>query len=76
MDEQARKLSDQDKKTAAELLEELAYLKKQSEQFISASDALQKSVPIFSTSDLLKTIFTVVLVIMHQRPWGTMIRSK
>ena len=71
MAEKAAKLPDQDREKARGFLDKLIYLKKQSAQVISTSNALKKSVPVVSASDLLKTMFAIVLVIMHQRQWGT-----
>jgi serine/threonine protein kinase len=70
MDEQAKQLSDKNKAAASHLLDELIYLKKQSAHLKSAAAALQKSVPIFKASELLNTMFTIVMVNMHQRLWG------
>ncbi len=70
IDDQAKNMQPEERETAVKFLDELIYLKKQSAQCVSASNALQKSVPIISTYDLLNTIFTIVLVSMHQRCWG------
>jgi len=73
MDNQAKNLQPEEREVAANILDELIYLKKQSAQLISASNALKKSVPIISSYDLMNTIFIIVLVSMHQRKWGPVI---
>ena len=58
------------KDTALKVLDDLFFLKKQSEQLILTSTLLKKSVSIVSTFDLLKAMFVVVLVHMYQNCWG------
>ena len=74
INEQAQKLPTEEREAAANILDELIYLKKQSAQLTSAADVMKKSVPVISAYDLLNTIFIIVLVNMHQDNWGTVIR--
>jgi serine/threonine protein kinase len=55
---------------ALKVLDDLVFMKRQSEQLILTSNLLKKSVSIVSTFDLLKAMFIVVLVHMHQNCWG------
>ena len=55
---------------ALKVLDDLIFLKKQSEQLILTSTLLKKSVSIVSAFELLKAMFYVVLVHMHQNCWG------
>jgi serine/threonine protein kinase len=73
MEETAKKLQPEEGQTAARVLDELIYSKKQSAQLLSAAAALQKPVAIISAHALLKAVFVIVLVHMHQRKWGTVI---
>jgi len=57
-------------KTTEKILDDLVLMKKQSAQLIRTSTLLKKSVAIVSAYDLLNTMFTVVLVHMHQKQWG------
>jgi len=59
-----------ERKMALAVLNELEILKKQSGQLAAALKLLEKSVPIISSYDLLKVMFTIVLVHMHQNVWG------
>jgi len=61
---------------ALKLLDELIFLKRQSELLSLASQLLKKSVPIVSTFDLLKAMYTVVLVNMYQNCWGIISSDK
>ncbi len=55
---------------ALKILDDLSFMKRQSEQLVLMSNLLKKSVPIVSAFDLLETMFNVVLVNMHQNCWG------
>lgn len=55
---------------ALKVLDDLIFLKKQSEQLILTSTRLKTSVSIVSAFELLKAMFYVVLVHMHQNCWG------
>lgn len=58
------------KRTALKVLDELATLKRQADQLSRAEKLLNKSVIILSSYDLLHSMFTIVLVHMHQKIWG------
>ena len=60
-----------ERQQAIKLLEELEQLKKQCSHLKSALHSLKKSVPVISCDDLLKCMFYIILVHMHQKPWGT-----
>jgi len=55
---------------ALKVLDDLVVLKRQSEQLILTSNLLKESISIVSSFDLLKAMFIVVLVQMHQNCWG------
>jgi hypothetical protein len=55
---------------ALKVLDDLFFLKKQSEQLILTSNLLKKSVSIVSTFDLLNAMFIVVFVHMYLNSWG------
>ncbi len=69
-DGKGKQLPPEKRDVALRVLDDLAFLKKQSEQLLLTSNLLNKSVPIVSAFDLLKTMFIVVLVHMHQNCWG------
>ena len=69
-DEKARQLSPENRKAATKFLNNLIYLKRQSEHLTLTSNQLSKSVPAISAYDLLKAMFIVVLVQMSQRRFG------
>ena len=69
-EEQGRRLPPEKRDTALQVLDDLTFLKKQSEQLTLASNLLNKSVPIMSAFDLIRAMFIVVLVHMHQNRWG------
>ena len=71
-----KQLSPEAKNVALELLDELTFLKRQSEQLSLTSHLLKKSVPIVSTFDLLKAMYIVVLVNMYQNCWGIISSDK
>ena len=75
LDEHAEQLSEKNKTAASRLLNELIYLKKQSAHLKFAAGALQKSVPTIRAGELLNAMFTIVLVMMHQRLWGTLLQD-
>jgi serine/threonine protein kinase/uncharacterized protein involved in tolerance to divalent cations len=58
------------KKTALKVLDELATLKRQADQLSRAGKQMNKSNTILSSYDLLHSMFTIVLVHMHQKIWG------
>ena len=64
------KLPAEKKKTALAMLDDLETLKKQSERLALAEKLMNKPMAIISSYDLLRCIFTVVLVNMHQKTWG------
>jgi len=68
--EKGKHLPRKEKNVALQVLNDLIFLKRQSEQLILASSQLKKSVPIISAYDLLRTMFIVVLLYMHQNCWG------
>ena len=68
-------LQPEQKKQALFVLEELAHLKKQSAHFASVLNLLNKSVPEISSYNLLTVMFNLVLIHMHQEPWGTIASS-
>jgi len=69
-EEKARQLSPEDRQAATKFLNDLIYLKKQSEHLALTTNLLSKSVPAISAYDLLKAMFTVVLVQMCQKQFG------
>jgi serine/threonine protein kinase len=64
------KMQPEQKNRALRVLEELAHIKNQSAQLASALNSLNKSVPKISSYNLLKVMFNLVLIYMHQEPWG------
>jgi serine/threonine protein kinase len=68
-------LQPEQRKQALFVLEELAHLKEQSAHFASALNLLNKSVPEISSYNLLTVMFNLVLIHMHQEPWGTIASS-
>jgi serine/threonine protein kinase len=71
-----RQLPAEKKDIALKVLDDLYFLKKQSEQLILTSNHLKKSVSIVSAFDLLKAMFIVVLVYMYQNCWGVVSSDK
>ncbi len=71
-----RQLPAEKKDIALKVLDDLYFLKKQSEQLILTSNLLKKSVSIVSSFDLLKAMFIVVLVYMYQNCWGIVSSDK
>jgi len=69
-EEKGRKLSPERRDIVLEMLDDLIRLKKQSEQLTLTSNLLKDQVSIVSAFDLLKAMFIVVLVYMHQNCWG------
>jgi len=69
-EEKGKLLSPEKRDVALKVLDDLVVLKKQSEQLILTSTLLKNAVSIVSTFDLLKAMFIVVLVHMHQNCWG------
>ena len=69
-DEKARQLSPEDRQAATKFLNDLIYLKRQSEHLMLTSNLLSKSVPAISAYDLLKAMFIVVHVQMSQKRFG------
>ena len=65
-----KQLPPEKRDVALKVLDDLVFMKRQSEQLILTSNLLKKSVSIVSTFDLLKAMFIVVLVHMHQNCWG------
>jgi serine/threonine protein kinase len=65
-----KQLPPEKRDVALKVLDDLVFMKRQSEQLILTSNLLKKSVSIVSTFDLLKAMFVVVLVHMHQNCWG------
>ena len=65
-----KQLPPEKKDNALKVLDDLFFLKKQSEQLILTSNLLKKSVSIVSTFDLLKAMLIVVFVHMYQNCWG------
>jgi len=63
-------LSEADRKKAIAVLNELEILKKQTAQLTVVLKIINKSVPIISSYDLLRVMFYIVLVNMHQNIWG------
>jgi hypothetical protein len=61
------------RKKALAVLMKLEILKKQTSQLDAMLKILDKSVPIISSYDLLKVMFTIVLLHMHQNLWGVII---
>ena len=68
--EKGPQLPRMERDSALKVLDDLAFLKRQSEQLVMTSNLLKKSVPIVSALELLRSMFTVVLVHMHQNCWG------
>ena len=64
------KMQPEQKNLALLVLEKLAHIKKQSAQLASALNSLNKSVPKISSDNLLRGMFNIVLIHMHQEPWG------
>ena len=71
-----KQLPPQERDVALKVLDDLVFLKKQSEQLILTSTLLKKSVSIVSAFDLLKAMFIVVLVHMYQNCWGVVSSNK
>ncbi len=71
-----KQLPAEKKDIALKVLDDLFFLKKQSEQLILTSNHLKKSVSIVSTFDLLKAMLIVVLVHMYQNCWGVVSPDK
>ncbi len=71
-----KQLPPEKRDVALKVLDDLVFLKRQSEQLILTSNLLKKSVSIVSTFDLLKAMFIVVLVHMHQKGWGIVSSDK
>ena len=57
-------------------LDELEMLKKQADLLAQTEKLLKKSTAIISSYDLLRSVFTIVLIHMHQRIWGMVIPSR
>jgi serine/threonine protein kinase len=74
--EKWKQLPPEKRDVALKILDDLVFLKKQSEQLILTSTLLKKSVSIVSTFDLLKAMFIVVLVHMYQNCWGVISSDK
>ena len=71
-----QQLSPEEKDLVLNFLDDLAFLRRQSEQLVLTTSLLTKSVPIVSSFDLLKTMLTAILVHMHQNCWGIVSSSK
>ena len=71
-----KQLPFEERDVALKVLDDLVFLKKQSEQLILTSTLLKKSVSIVSSFDLLKAMFIVILVHMHQNCWGVVSSDK
>jgi len=69
------KMPAEDKQTALMVLNDLEILKKQAFLLSQAETQLKKSVAIISSYDLLHCMFSIVLINMHQKAWGTASRS-
>ncbi len=69
-EEKGKQLSPERRDVALKILDDLIRLKIQSEQLTLTSDLLKNPVSIVSSFDLLKAMFIVVLVHMHQNCWG------
>jgi serine/threonine protein kinase len=74
--EKWKQLPPEKRDVALKILDDLVFLKKQSEQLVLTSTLLKKSVSIVSTFDLLKAMFIVVLVHMYQNCWGVISLDK
>ena len=70
IDAATSKMPAEEKKKALMVLDELEMLKKQAEHLAQAEKLLKKSVTIISSYDLLHSVFTIVLIHMHQKIWG------
>ena len=71
-----KQLPPEEKDLVLKFLDDLAFLRRQSEQLVLTTNLLNKSVPIVSAFDLLKTMFTAILVHMHQNCWGIVSSDK
>jgi serine/threonine protein kinase len=71
-----QQLPPEEKDLVLKFLDDLAFLRRQSDQLVLTTRLLNKSVPIVSSFDLLKTMFTAILVHMHQNCWGIVSSSK
>ena len=71
-----KQLPPEEKDLVLIFLDDLAFLRRQSEQLVLTTRLLNKSVPIVSSFDLLKTMFTAILVHMHQNCWGIVSSDK
>ncbi len=71
-----KQLPPEKKDITLKVLDDLVFLKRQSEQLIQISILLKKSISIVSTFDLLKAMFIVVLVHMYQNCWGVVSSDK
>ena len=71
-----KQLPPEEKDLVLIFLDDLAFLRRQSEQLVLTTRLLNKSVPIVSSLDLLKTMFTAILVHMHQNCWGIVSADK
>ena len=70
IDAATSKMPAEEKKKALMVLDELEMLKKQAELMAQTEKQLKKSVAIISSYDLLRSVFTIVLIHMHQKIWG------
>ena len=64
------KMPPEDKQAALMVLNDLEILKKQAFQLSQAETQLKKSVAIISSYDLIRCMFSMVLISMHQKVWG------
>jgi serine/threonine protein kinase len=70
MEQQEKSLPPEERQKVVKMLADLEHLKKQAAHLLMSTKGLQKSVPIISSHDLLKTMFLIVLIEMHQAQWG------
>ncbi len=71
-----KQLPPEERDVALKILDDLVFMKRQSEQLILTTTLLKKSVSIVSSLDLLKAMFSVVFVHMHQNCWGVVSSDK
>lgn len=76
IDAATSKMPAEEKKKALMVLDELEMLKKQAELMAQTEKQLKKSVAIISSYDLLRSVFTIVLIHMHQKIWGIVGKQK
>jgi hypothetical protein len=70
MEQQGKSLAPEERQKVVKMLDDLEHLKKQATHLLMSAKGLQKNVPIISSHDLLKTMFLIVLIEMHQAQWG------